>query len=383
VLQYVTESGRTMLGLAPETFPVASRRALRVKQGQATPEVPGDRFAALEDFIHSTLDEQERLRLKLLNPLGVGLRLAEAYGGTLDERLTLLKDDVQAIDDIEASLRVYREDLAREFGFRLAQIDNELHRFEGRGTAFFDETVRVGRVFDLMNKSRIKGDFERTVVADLPQAIERQVNDIIDWMVGAELRQWQAVTQHVSRRQGVHADRIVGEAATGFNYDRARLLDTVGRSAQRAVDSYDREREASAMAESARMAVAGTALAQAGAISLGTLVTLLASTTAADVTGILAAGAIAALGLFVIPSRRHQAKRQLRAKISDLRAQLMGSLRSHFDREVERSTHRIGETVAPYTRFVRAERERLTSSRDELRSIGDTLDRLKTEVERL
>ena len=87
-----------------------------------------------------------------------------------------------------------------------------------------------------------------------------------------------------------------------------KLINTVGRAATTAVDSYDREKEAAAMADGVRAAVAGAALAQAGAIGLGAMVTALATTTAADVTGILAAGTIAVLGMFVIPSKRAHAK---------------------------------------------------------------------------
>ena len=37
------------------------------------------------------------------------------------------------------------------------------------------------------------------MVADVPQQIEKQVHDVIDWMVASELRQWQAVNEHVNQ----------------------------------------------------------------------------------------------------------------------------------------------------------------------------------------
>ena len=227
-------------------------------------------------------------------------------------------------------------------------------------------------------------EFERTVVADVPQQIEKQVHDVIDWMVASELRQWQAVNDHVSRRRAAHEGRVVGGTdAQGFQYDRARLINTVGRAAQKAVESYDKEREASAMADGVRTAVAGAALAQAGAVSLGTLVTLLASTTAADVTGIIAAGTIAVLGMFVIPSKRAHAKSELRKRIGSMRDTLMEDLRAQFEREVDRSVQSVLEAVSPYTRFVRAEHEKLTGLETELAEIGAALGRIRDEVERI
>jgi small GTP-binding protein len=379
---FVAEHTRQLLGFAPDLFVVSARRALAAKLGQAPPPLAADRFADLERYILTTLDQRERIRLKLLNPLGVGRRLVLAHAAVVAERLALLDADVQTIADIDGQLALYRRDLEREFTARLAEVDNVLQQFENRGMRFFDDTLRLGRFADLLNKARIRSEFERDVVGEVPAQIERLVGEMIDWLVASELRQWQVVSEHVNRRRAAHDGRVVGDGS-GFQFDRAKLLDTVGRASRVAVDSYDRGREAAALADSVRLAVAGTALAQAGAVGLGTIVGMLASTTAADVTGILAASLLAVVGLFVIPARRGQAKRELRAKIAALRAQLTTALTGQFSHAVDRSVNRLNETVAPYTRFVRAEHERLGQRRDDLRQHGDALSRLHTEAERL
>jgi small GTP-binding protein len=382
VIRFVTDNARDLLGAKPEVFPVSARQALRRKLEGATAIVPGDTFDALEHYIANTLDQKERLRLKLLNPIGIGSRVIETSRATIKGRREVLAADLQTIEDIEGQLNVYRSDLAREFEFRLAEVDNILQQFENRGMTFFDETLRVGRIPDLLNKARIQREFERDVVADVPQQIERQVQDLIDWMVASELRQWQAVTDHVNRRAKTHEGRLVGGEASGFQYDRQKLIDTVGRAANKAVESYDREREAAAMAEGVRTAVAGAALAQAGAIGLGAMVATLATTTAADVTGIVAAGTIAVLGMFVIPSKRKHAKSQLRERIERMRTDLMGGLRAQFQKEVERSVRGVIEAVAPYTRFVRAESEKLSGIDRELEEIGARLTQIRHEIDR-
>ncbi|MGE0462023.1 MAG: dynamin family protein [Vicinamibacterales bacterium] len=387
VEQFVRRSAADLLGTEPQVFLVSARAALRAKLAGVIPEEAGapgaGAFAALERHIASTLDERERVRLKLLNPVGVGLRLGGRYLGMVEADLHVLKDDVRAMDDIEGQLSVYREDMAREFRHRLSSVDNILHEFERRGVAFFDDTLRLGRVFDLMNKSRLKAEFERDVIQDMPQLIERQVGDIIDWMVASDLRQWQGVMERIQARRTTHADRLAGAIDSRFEYDRAQLLETVGRAAERTVESYDIARESETMAESVRMAVAGTALAEVGAIGLGAAVTALATTTFADVTGILAAGALAVIGLFVIPVRRKQAKAAMREKIEGMRAQLVGSLTSQFDREVERSVGRVRDAIAPYTRFVRAEQQRLGGTRDELRTLAQELGALQRRIDEL
>ena len=108
---------------------------------------------------------------------------------------------------------------------------------------------------------------------------------------------------------------------------------------------------------------------------------VLATTAAADVTGVLMASVMAALGLFLIPAKKRQAKLEMRTKIAAMRDQLVRSLRGQFEREIERSLGNIHEAMGPYTRFVRAEQGKLVETKDGLEGIKAGLSRLKLEVE--
>jgi hypothetical protein len=91
-------------------------------------------------------------------------------------------------------------------------------------------------------------------------------------------------------------------------------------------------------------------------------------TTLLDITGILGAGAVAALGLYVLPYRRAKVKNELRERINLLREQLEGALERQFEQELSTSIQRIHEAIAPYTRFVRVEREKLERIEADLQS---------------
>lgn len=380
---FVTENARQLLGVTPEVFPISSRQALKAKLGEPSLWAES-RFEPLENYIRDTLDESSRLRLKLLNPLGVGMHLLEKYSRVIDSRLELLQEDFSMLNDVDAQLDVYKEDMQRDFEFRMADIENILFEMEQRGQDYFDDTFRLARVFDLLSKDRIQREFGQQVVADAPQRIEQKVNELIDWLVESDLRQWQAVTEHLAERRRQHEDRIVGDAGPGsFQYDRERLIEGVGREALRVVETYDKNREAQKIAEGAQTAVAASAALEVGAIGLGTLITVLATTVAADVTGILMASLVAALGFFIIPARRRQAKAEMKTKVAALRSQLASSLRKHFEREIERSLKDIHTTIAPYTRFVRAERDKLTETRSELETIENELENIRVKIEEI
>jgi hypothetical protein len=235
---------------------------------------------------------------------------------------------------------------------------------------FFEETFRLVRVFDLMQKDRIRAEFEQRVVADAPLVIEKKVNEMIDWLVDSDLSQWQAVNDHLAERRKLHQQQLIGDSGkTAFHYDRERLIDGIGRQAQEVVGSYDRNHEAQSIARGAQEAVAASAVLEVGALGLGALVAAIATTAAADITGILFASLVAALGLIIIPARRRQAEAEMRKKIAELRLQLISALRTQFEDEMQGSIKKITDVMTPYTRFVRSERTRLEENQAFLKQI--------------
>ena len=381
VLGFVSGSARELLGFSPEVFPVSARLALKAKEGEPAAWA-ASRFEALEQYIETTLDAPSRIALKLLNPLGVGVSLADRHLAFARDRVALLKEDFQTLDEVEQQLEMYQRDLTRDLEFRMADIDRILIEMERRGHDYFDETMRIGRVMDLLNRTRVQQGFEHQVVADAPQQIEKKVGELVDWLVDADLRQWQAVTAHLADRRRQYRDRIVGDDEPGrFHYDRVRLIDSVGREAQRVVDSYDRRREASQLADAARNAVAASAAVGAGALGLGTIVTVAATTAAADVTGIILASVLAAIGFFILPARRQKAKEEMRRKVADVRKRLSDALRTQFTTEITRSGDRIRAGIAPYSRFVRSEGEKLQAMEQELQEVSARLESLRVRIQ--
>ena len=384
VRSYVADNARRLLGVTPEIFPVSAKSAFRAKTGE--PQFwTSSGFEPLEKYIKTTLDHAARTQLKLMNPLGVGAALIDRYQVSTRERMSALQADLALLDDVESQLGLFERDMAREFEGRMATVDNVLLEMERRGHDFFDDTMRIGRMMDLLNRSRVQEGFERQVVADAPEQIEKRVNELIDWLVDADFRQWQRITRHLSERRRAFRDRIVGqqqddEESRPFHDERRRMVDTVGRAAQTVVETYDRRREASQLADGARNAVATAGAVGAGALGLGTIVTIAASTAAADVTGILLASVVAAVGFFIIPAKRAKAKAEMRTKIADVRARLSTALRAQFKEEIGRTTARMRESIAPYSRFVRAEEETLQETDTRLAELKSDLERVRQRV---
>jgi small GTP-binding protein len=397
VIRYVRDNAAGLLGESPEIFAVSARQAqeARSEGGQGDgrtggrPGEPGAElwersgFGAVEDYLLNTLDQQERVRLKLLNPLNVGLRLASKYKEVAFERLKLLTHDVEAIQNIDQQLALFHQEMLRDFEPRLARLDVLLGDMERRGMRFFEETIRIGRIKSLMDSEGVKRTFEREVIGETPREIEDEVGRVIDWIVERNLKLWQDISGYIERRQLTrHREGMIGDVGSSFNYNRQALLDSIGRVSREVVGSYNREEESRTIANEIQGTFATTALAQAGAIGLGTLVVTLVSSAAADVTGILLATALAVGGFYVIPRRRRQAKLDFERRINQLRTHLKDVLTRQVHLELEQSTARINEAIAPYRRFVQSQQQQLNEARGELVATEDALLRLRADIER-
>lgn len=381
VIKFVSESADKMIEGHQHVFAISAKQAQAGRSGD-TAAWDASGFGNLETFITDTLDDDSRFALKLGNPLGVGQKIVGEQLTIIDADLLSLSDDTKLLDDIDSQMVMYDEDMKRNFDARLSEIDAVLFDMEKRGNDFFDETIRLGRIPDLMKKDKIQRDFEKQVVGDTPQQIEARVSELIDWMVEQDLRQWSATADHLRARKEAHAERIVGNAQEGsLAYNRQRLVESIGKDTARAIATYDKDRESAKLAESSREAVINTGLIGITGVGIGAAVALAASTMWLDVTGILAGVGAVAFGLFILPNRRSKAKKELSAALADLRQKIVDALTSQFNREMTRSKERIDDTIAPFSRFVRAEQKKIGAQQERFNELEAHIKGLQNQLE--
>jgi small GTP-binding protein len=382
VLDFVRDNATALLGEAPRLFAVSARDALAARAAGSAEAWQASGFEAVEQYLVRTLDQQERIRLKLLNPLNVGLRLAARYKDVAFQRLKVLAQDIETIQSIDRQLALFHDEMVRDVEPRLSRLDVLLGDMEQRGMRFFEETLRIGRIRTLLDSEGVRRSFEREVIADTPAQLEAETGRIIDWIVERNLKAWQDVSGYIDRRQiERHREGMVGEVGGSFTYNRQALLESIGRVARETVGSYDRDAEARAIANDVQGTFATTALAQAGALGLGTLVVTLLTGAVADVTGLLLATALAVGGFYVIPRKRRQAQRDFSRRIAELRTRLREGLTRQVHLEITQSAERINEAIAPYRRFVQSTQQELTDARGALVATEDSLLRLRADIE--
>ncbi len=380
VIDFVRSESRKTLGLTLDVFPVTARYAR--DDSSLKPWQRGG-FVLLQRYLLQRLDERERLQLKLLSPLGISRKLLDEYGTRLDEHKAMLQEDRDTLSKIDVLLESHEAEMRRDFTYHLSHVQKVLYEMSERGDRFFDEYLRISRIFDMLNREKLRRLFEKEVVSDTAIQVERQVNDLIDWLVERDFQQWQAITAFTSDQVTRYERQLAGHTTERFTLNRRALLDSIGRAAQESIAGYDKEAEARKLADSVQVSVAQTVLVEAGALGLGALLVKVMAATVADVTGILAAGVLATFGFYLIPARRRKAKREFHEQVGKLQAKLKKALEDAFQEELGHSMRRFRSALAPYEAFVRAEEERLRRQSDELASLRDEIERLEEAIEAL
>ncbi|WP_221090491.1 dynamin family protein [Deinococcus aquaedulcis] len=370
VREFVETGARGVLGLTPPVLLVSARAEQR----------GGDvGFHALREVLRVRLSDTERTRLKLQSPLGTAAALLSGEEARAEAARRTLAEDLTVLRDLEAQQVTHREGMLGELDGQLNRVGRLLSEFEVRADRFIDDHLRFSNLRGLLNSRELEDAFRREAVADLPEAIDRQFGTMIDRFVEANLHFWEDVQAFLIRRQP-----SAEVARTRFSYDRGALLEGIAGSAREHLETTTEQHLARELSRDAEDAMKGVIGGLAGGVGLGAGVGALIGASALDFTGgILAGLTLGSLGLFVLPNKRIQAHRQLRARVAELREALERIVRREYEREQERADTRLRDAVSPYTRFTAQEQTRLQAARERAAALRTELEALQNEVKAL
>ena len=380
---FVSDNAEMILGYKPEVFLVSARLAQKASQSQDPSEIARlnseSGIVELENYINQTLDNKTRLELKLRNPIGVALNLQRSAFEAITYQINDLQQDANLTSELEASIGKYRQELADELPPRLAEVENILINYENRGSDFFERTMKLTNIFNLAKTEQVKEQFQVEVQGDVSTDIDSKVRGMIDWLIDKDLNVWYQVAGALERRQA-QSKRELPSSKSPQSERRKELIGNVSQTISLIVNRYDRKQEAEKLGDYVQESVAQTALFGIGALGVGAMVATVLTTKALDVTGIVTAGALAVLGLFVIPYKRKKVKEDLEVKMQEIRTNLKETLANTFNHEAEAAVNRLNENISPYVDYVRKEQDRLEADRQTLQEVRVQLDELSNEI---
>eukprot|EP01121_Diplochlamys_sp_Union-15-3_P017019 TRINITY_DN5919_c0_g1_i2.p1 TRINITY_DN5919_c0_g1~~TRINITY_DN5919_c0_g1_i2.p1 ORF type:complete len:359 (-),score=46.95 TRINITY_DN5919_c0_g1_i2:529-1605(-) len=262
ITKFISENSRTLLSIEPLIFPVSSKKALAAKQSLPPSATTSERqeilekndnwlqsqFGELENYILKTLDVRQRAILKMKNPLGVAERYVRIYKQQFNSRLDTLMNDVKVLEQINKFVSRFRIDMTSDFQWRIDKIDSLLFQMSERGSDFIDNKMRFGKLFELLNSSKTKLEFEKVVTADTKADIERSISEIIDWFLDKNIKLWNKTVDYLHKATQNENTEMARTIETNFRSNRANLLEGIGQKALNLVSSYNKEVESERLA---------------------------------------------------------------------------------------------------------------------------------------
>ena len=391
VREYLTREVTARLGTsAPSLYFISALQALRGKLSARTGQTPADsttldsrnEYSALERYVLETLRERERVRLKLLTPLGVLRYVLKGNVSTMAARLLVVDEDANVLRSIREQLLAYSNEMRSDSERYLIEMRNVLYELERRGRSWFERTIRIGNAFLLRNKDAVENRFRAEVVQDTPQAVEAVVHRMVDWTVQRNLKLWRTVfaelDAHTSRLR--ESGALAPHGDTEFEYNREELFARLREPVERRLDEFDTEREAREIVTSVKEAVMSAFGVNILAIGLGGIFLAVFTTAALDFTGVLTATLFAIAGWLIIPARRRQLIQDFEKKIGKLNDDLAALLRATFEEQLTRYERQLLEVLAPYERFLDTERKKLDTGLTALREAEREVSSLEHRV---
>lgn len=379
-------------GPEPAVYFVSALRALRTKIAarSAAPNDPApagapdprDEFAALERYLLDTLREGERVRLKLLSPLGVLRHVLERNTAALGTRQDVVREDARVLRTVRDQLAAYSTEMRTDSERYLLELRAALAEVERRGRTWLERNIRVGNYNLLRNRDAVENRFRNEVMAEAPRQIEDVVHRMVDWTVARNLKLWTAVFAELD----AHTARLRASGALGahgdaeFTYNREELFARLRQPVERRLEAFNAEDEAREVVESMREAVAQAFGVNVLALGLGAVFVAVFTTAALDVTGVLTATLFAVAGWLIIPARRRKLIRDLEEKIEQLSADLSALLAAKFQEQLARYEQQVVEVVQPYERFLDTEGARLERALGELGTARGEVDAIERRV---
>lgn len=359
VLEYVRQSALQTLG---QSVPVLGLSARRAKQG----EKQGSGLADLEAHIRKVL-ANESAKIKLGSPLGVLLRLVQDARPYLERELAENRKQLATCSELEALLKRHIERTQRDFDGQIALALQVLDEVRERGERWLDETVRLSRILELINASRIQDSFMRDVAQNSNQVLERSVQQSLNWLAKKNQELLEDALALLREAPGMLPARDKGEPS-------------VEQAIHKALERYRPDDEAVVLREEIQLALQQTALASLGGVGLGAGLVLILQSLAADVTGVVAGLVAAILGLSILPRRKDQAKSRLRERLGEVRSSLEAALKQALRLELERSAERFRALYRPTCSGLEATQERLSQQIQELQALEQEALKLREQL---
>ena len=346
-------------GIKPHLIPVSAKLAWEGKTASDTGLFSRSGFETLEKYIFDTLNEEERIRMKIKAASGFAVNLCAETEKALDGHIDRISEDMQRLGEFEKKLDSMKEEIVENSSQFTERIRSRLLEFKTRGIEYIDELMRFTNIFKLMSKQKIAKEFEYKVSRQTVSELEKDLDAMVMWTEKSARTLLDSTIEFYNK--SIRAD--TSNVTTGFIYDRTRLVDTVRNELETKRRAIDPATLGGNLVDSARGAVASVLGVQVGSLALGAAVVSAFSSLLVDITGILATVAVMATAFAILPKKRRDAMKEFSGKVDALIEEMISGVSSQLERDFGGIKIQVSDSLSPLRNFYKMERQKLSESK--------------------
>lgn len=370
LLNHTENELRRIFGIDPYIIPVSARIALE------DPNNPASGFNRLNDYVFNTLGEKERIKIKLESSLDLSLSLVDKTEKAIEENLQKISTDITKLGDFESRLDSMKEDIVSNSTRFTERIRGRLLEFKNRGVEFIDDLIRFENILKLIRKDKVAREFERKVSLQTIKEIEKDLDDMVRWTEQSAKTMADNAISFYS--QSIEKDRPGFQS--NFSQNRMELVETVRSELEIRRKQIDPEMLGGNLVDSARTAVASVLGVQVSSLAIGATVVSAFSSFIVDITGILTTIAVMATAFAILPRKRSNAMKEFSGKVDELSDELISSLHSQLDRDMDNLKLQISDSMSPLRNFYKTQKKKHEQSREEVKKIKAELQSIRSEL---
>lgn len=377
VVDFIRDNAQRELKSQIPIITVSARTAMKARH-ENDPELwKKSGYDELEKYIQEKLNEKSRFIYKMNAALGIGERLAQQTLDLQKEEIQFYQEDLILIDSIQDQAASYKTDIEKEINRSLAEIRTIFSDIKKSGNEYFEKLFKVKNIPNLVRKDKTKLEFQDQVLKSLPTDVERKTTELVEAIYVQEQRLTQFATRQIEKRK----TQFPGNAITSPDRtERTALLQKMQNSIDEMLTKMQNDMAADIGIKHVQNAVTTALAIEVSAIGIGAALTIIATTVATDILGIVAAFWIGISGFLVLPYYRKKSQREFEEQITEVEEKLIESLQSELNQEVQTQSHQMEQAISPFRQFVQNALSRIGRQLQDMENLSARMQELRSKL---
>jgi GTPase SAR1 family protein len=377
IRRHLSDTAMQKLGFAPPIFSVSARKALLaqttgVDKARLWEE---SQFAALQEQVNLIVAESGARMLKLRSSRQTARLMLDEVTSEIRESIDIIALDEARLRRVNHFLQARKEQTQRQVAGLVRGVEKACRDCAAQGTKLLEEKLSFLRTWRIIwSRQQWQRDFQMQIEMKLRQNVEPQVEQAVQ-MLETDLRGlWPQLHDMLDTLLEKELRSQVPKTIPDFARQRRELLQAVHLALLERVSGKSVEEQlAQLFRETLQRLRFPAGVAAAGGIVA--LIAAMTSAAVADVTGLLAAGAIVASAMIALTQRKKilgAYRKEMETKCSELTQ----AIEQQLNRAVDLFYNEVATAFHPLEAFCIAQRRQIEPVLHRAEELQDKLDTL-------